>query len=191
MILGYLFPGKERYTMYGENKGPLKLDKDEKVIMKDRSIGINFAKHGWGNDLGWHLIEGSGTLYKTNKRLIYERKIDPFAKARSFPYTRIAPIKQNRAIKLVKKGIKEYFELNFNEIIGYIEDKFLWMYGLGLYVHSTEKTDVGTQKEYYLIAFSERYKIINDPSILKKQLTKDDIKRMRKDEKEYIKRHSQ
>ena len=191
MILGYLFPNKERYTMYGENKGQFKLDKDEKVIMKDKRIEINFAAYGWGSYIGWHLIEGMGTLYKTNKRLIYERKIDPFAKSRSFPYTRIAPIKQNRAIKLVKKGIKEYFELNHNEIIGYNEGKFLWMYGLGLYVLSTEKTDAGTKKEYYEIAFPERYKIIDDPSILKKQLTKVDIKRMRKEETEYKKKHRQ
>ena len=187
MILGYLFPNKERYTMEGEYKGKFKLEKNEKVLMKDKKIKINFAAYGWGNYLSFHHIEGIGTLYKTNKRLIYDRKIDPFAKSRSWPYSKIAGMKQKRAMDLVKKGIREYFELNFNEIIGYIEDKFLWMYGLGLYVLSIDKTDMGTRKEYYDIAFSERYKIIDDPLILRNRLTKPDIKRMRKEEMEYKK----
>ena len=154
MILGYLLPNDDIYTLKFEYKGRFEFKKNEKLIHEDDKIKINSAIYGWGrlithSDL---LIEsGIGHLKKTNERLIYSRTVNPNSKM--WQYLPIALIDMLKAKKLKKQGIKEYFEVYFNEIIGYFESRTPLLSGLALYIISPAKSNDLSFKSYYIIFF--------------------------------------
>jgi len=188
MIFGYLFPNNEIYSLKFEHKGKFEIEKDEKIILKAKNIEINIAKYGWGNyfSLDDALDKGIGNMIKTNKRLIYQREIDPLSKNRFWDFAPYALIEIWKAKKYKEKGMKEYFEVYYDEIIGFDEFKIPLFSGLEIYICNLKNYKGIPIKNYYSITFRKRYKIIDDPLILKKELTKTEIKEMKKEEKEYI-----
>ncbi len=102
MILGYILPDKERYSIMGEYKGNFKLEKNEKVLMKMKNVWINFAKYRWDREfnISISLDEGYGTLYKTNKRLMYIRNINPHSSNRFWIFGPIAFIEEGDTIEI-------------------------------------------------------------------------------------------
>ena len=191
MIVGYLFPDNEIYTLKFEPKGKFEYEKDEKIILESNNINIGYASQYWNNqfDLSFGLDEGLGHLIKTNKRLIYYRTINPTSSFRFWNFAPRAITEIFKAKKLKKEGILEYFDLYLNEIRGYIEYDFLIFKsfnGILFYIESLKKTNEVVLKDFYIVAFKEKYKIIDDPIILKKRLTKKEIKEMKKEEKKYM-----
>ena len=71
MILGYILPNNERFTINWEPRGKLVLENNEEIIENDFDIQINYAKYGWDSkfDLDYALDKGVGEVIKTNKRL--------------------------------------------------------------------------------------------------------------------------
>lgn len=191
MILGYLFPNNEIYSLKFEHKGKFEIGIEEKIILKAKNVEISFAKYSWDNSFSLEtgLDEGIGEIIKTNNRLIYKREINPTSSYRFWNFPPIGLIEMWKAKKIKESDIKEYFEVNFDEIIGYYEYNipfFSIFNGIVLYVKSSKRLNNMKLNDYYTFGFKKLYKIIDDPLILKKELTKTEIKEMKKEEKEYI-----
>lgn len=180
-------PNKDLYTMKWEKRGKCKLEKDEKIIQKEDNIQINFASYGWDRkfDLDSGFDKGIGKLIKTNKRLIYIRDIDPHSPIRFWNFAPIAFTEMWYAKKLKKQDINEYFDFYFDEIMGFEESHFLWIYGLGIAIKSIEKYGKKLITNYYAVVFSDKYEILDDPLILKKRITEEDAEEMKREYEEF------
>ena len=178
-------PDNEIYTLKGEYNGKFKLGNNEKIIDENPNVRIYFVMPTWGRTCNENemLDKGCGKLIKTTKRLIYIREISPAQKFANQPFLPLAIADRIRARKLEKEGIKEYFEVNIKDIIGYNEYNIpLFSKAIVLYIEFTEMWGGEVPiKEYYTLSIKKRYKIIDDPLILKKQLTKYELKDMKKE----------
>jgi hypothetical protein len=165
MILGYLLPNDDIYTLKGEYKGKFKLDDSEEIILKEKNIRINQARYGWGKYLSPddEIEKGIGEVIKTNMRLIFKKDIVSSINNRILNIPSIQKMKNTKGLK--ENEIKEYIEIYFDEIVGFDEYKIPLFSGLELLVNSYDNLK-------YSITFNERYKIIDDPLILKKELTR-------------------
>jgi len=163
MIAGYLSEDKKIYDKnirFIRNYG---IDSTEKIITENEKVNCSVSD-SWGIRCNARegLDSGEGRLLITNRRLIFIRPIRPFEKYGKQSFLPLSLVELATAKKLRNMGLKEYFELPFEEVLGYkLRRKICTLYVLS------------NKKKRYSVFIPKN---MTPNNVLTKELNKSDIK---------------
>ncbi len=169
MIVGYLSSDGKIYDRSGKFVKEFKQDEDEKEIKRfvSTSLVVSFwGRSGRSNPLA-DMYPGEGLFIQTNKRLIFIRELKPSKSFAVNSFFGSAMVEAMRMRDLKRLGLREYFEVYFDEIIGHIIHKD--GYTLLILTRDNEIRSIFVSKE------------LNSPEILKKEISRKEAKKMQKE----------
>ena len=178
MIVGYLSSDGKIYDRKGRFVKDFKMSENEKEIKKLETNSSVYAFWGYIGrvDPEFDVENGLGTMIQTNERLMFIRDFNPRKEFGHHPFFGTAIVETMKARELKKLGLKEYFEVPLDEIIGHTT------FNKGIYEL------IVLTKDLRMITIDVP-KDINSPEVLKREITKKELKIMKKEVKQEIKSH--
>ena len=172
--MGYLDSADTIITLDGRKIGTFTPPASKAIVQEDGEFKFIFLSPGLGNvhKANECILDSNGILIRTMTELIFIEK--PYAYIRNKPND---PLNKMRDM-----GLREFFDVPISEIIGYVPSKL--SKGIILYIRSQTTSELGRPgKQFYQLSVKPPYDILDHGEILKKGLTRKELKALKREEK--------
>ena len=173
--MGHLDPENTIITLDSRKVGSFNAPDPEEIVHEDTIFKFIFPYPSLGRvqKANECILNSQGKLIRTKSRLIFIET--PHSYVRNKPSD-----PQN---KMRDAEMREFFEFPIAEIIGYVPGKL--SKGVILYVKTQTTSEQGRERtQFFQLSVKPPYEILDHPEILNKELTRKDLKALKRQEKE-------